>query len=157
MFQKYYKTHIFDWFISAFFLIHSKPMMIYFSQESLKQNFKNKKRKTHIFLTGFYHFLSSTWILSPSRASLVAQMVKCLPVMPETWVQSLGQEDPLEKGMANHSSTLDWKIPWTEEPGRWHIYIYISVYTYICIYLSNSPSLGLRNTIKIFPSSLRNH
>ena len=45
-------------------------------------------------------------------------MVKCLPVMPETWVQSLGQEDPLEKGMANHSSTLDWKIPWTEEPGR---------------------------------------
>ena len=43
MFQKYYKTHIFDWFTSAFFLIHSKPMMIYFSQESLKQNFQKKK------------------------------------------------------------------------------------------------------------------
>ena len=50
--------------------------------------------------------------------SLVAQMVKCLPTMPETWVRSLGQEDPLEKEMANHSSTLAWKIPWTEEPDR---------------------------------------
>ena len=50
--------------------------------------------------------------------SLVAQVVKCLPTMPETWVRSLGQEDPLEKEMANHSSTLAWKIPWTEEPDR---------------------------------------
>ena len=50
--------------------------------------------------------------------SLVAQMVKHLPAMPETWVQSLGQEDPLEKEMATHSSTLAWKIPWREEPGR---------------------------------------
>ena len=48
----------------------------------------------------------------------MAQTVKRLPVMQETWVQSLGQEDPLEKEMANHSSTLAWKIPWTEEPGR---------------------------------------
>ena len=47
---------------------------------------------------------------------LVAQMVKCLPAMRETWVRSLGQEDPLEKEMATHSSTLAWKIPWTEEP-----------------------------------------
>ena len=44
-------------------------------------------------------------------------MVKSLPVMPETQVRSLGQEDPLEKEMATHSSTLAWKIPWTEEPG----------------------------------------
>ena len=51
-------------------------------------------------------------------ASLVAQRIKRLPAMQETWVQSLGQEDPLEKEMATHSSTLDWKIPWTEEPGR---------------------------------------
>ena len=50
--------------------------------------------------------------------SLVAQMVKRLPTMPETRVQSLGEEDPLEKAMATHSSTLAWKIPWTEEPGR---------------------------------------
>ena len=48
----------------------------------------------------------------------MAQMVKHLPAMWETWVQSLGWEDPLEKGTATHSSTLAWKIPWTEEPGR---------------------------------------
>ena len=51
-------------------------------------------------------------------ASLVAQTVKCLPTVRETWVQSLGWEDPLEEEMATHSSTLVWKIPWTEEPGR---------------------------------------
>ena len=45
-------------------------------------------------------------------------MVKHLPVMWETWVQSLGWEDPLEKEMATHSSTLTWKIPWMEDPGR---------------------------------------
>ena len=50
-------------------------------------------------------------------ASLVVQTVKNLPAMQETWVRSLGREDPLEKGMATHSSTLAWKIPWTEEPG----------------------------------------
>ena len=50
-------------------------------------------------------------------SSLVAQTVKHLPTMWETWVRSLGQEDPLEKEMANHSSTLAWEIPWTEEPG----------------------------------------
>ena len=48
----------------------------------------------------------------------MAQMVKRLPAMWETWVQSLGQEDPLEKEMATHSSPLAWKIPGTEEPGR---------------------------------------
>ena len=45
-------------------------------------------------------------------------MVECLPAMWENWVRSLGQEDPLEKEMATHSSTLAWKIPWTGEPGR---------------------------------------
>ena len=53
-----------------------------------------------------------------SYSSLVAQVVKNLPAMKETWVQSLGQEDTLEKEMATHSSTLAWKIPWTEKPGR---------------------------------------
>ena len=48
----------------------------------------------------------------------MAQTVKHLPTMRETWVRSLGREDPLEKAMATHSSTLAWKIPWTEEPGR---------------------------------------
>ena len=49
---------------------------------------------------------------------MVAQMVKNVPAMQETWVESLGREDPLEKGMATHSSILSWRIPWTEEPGR---------------------------------------
>ena len=53
-----------------------------------------------------------------TRASLVAQMVKRLPTMRETWVRSLGREVPLEKEMATHSSILAWKIPLTEEPGR---------------------------------------
>ena len=52
-----------------------------------------------------------------AQSSLVAQRVKNLLAMQETWVQSLGQEDPLEKGMAIHSSVLDWGIPWTEKPG----------------------------------------
>ena len=50
----------------------------------------------------------------------MAQMVKNLPAMRETWVQSLGQEDPLEKGMATLSSVLAWRMPWTEEPGGLH-------------------------------------
>ena len=52
------------------------------------------------------------------RASLIAQLVNNLPSMQETLVQFLGQEDPLEKEMATHSSILAWRIPWIEEPGR---------------------------------------
>ena len=51
-------------------------------------------------------------------ASQVAQLVKNLPAMPETWVQSLVQEYPMQKGMATHTSILTWRISWTEEPGR---------------------------------------
>ena len=50
-------------------------------------------------------------------APLVAQMVKNLRAVQKTWVQALGQEDPLEKGMATHSSNLAWEVPWTGEPG----------------------------------------
>ena len=50
-------------------------------------------------------------------SSLVAQLAKNLPAVQETRVQSLGWEDPLEEGMATHSSILSWRIPWTEEPG----------------------------------------
>ena len=64
--------------------------------------------KSWTWLSDFYF----TW------ASLVAQMVKSLPAVQDTWVRSLDQEDPLEKEMATHSSILAWKIPWTEEPGR---------------------------------------
>ena len=59
-------------------------------------------------------------ILYSSHTSLVAQMVKRLPIMQETRVQSLGWEDPLEKETVTHSSILAWKIPWTEEPGGLH-------------------------------------
>ena len=65
-------------------------------------------------LTSYIYFsLGWFWL-----ASLVAQTVKHLPIMWETWVRSLGREDPLEKEMASHSSTLAWKIQWTEEPGE---------------------------------------
>ena len=60
------------------------------------------------------------WPIYPANKfpSLVGRMVKNLPTMRETWGRSLGQEDPLEKGMATHSSILAWRIPWTEEPGE---------------------------------------
>ena len=56
-------------------------------------------------------------LLAFIRVSLIAQWVKNLPAMQETWVRSLGQEDPLEKGISTHSSILAWRIPWIEEPG----------------------------------------
>ena len=62
---------------------------------------------------GFSHHLQT----ATDMTSLVAQTVKHLPIMQETWVHSLGQEDLLEKETATHSTTLAWKIPWTEEPG----------------------------------------
>ena len=79
----------------------------------LKKLARKKKIYMYIFLT-YLVFLApkDTW------GSLVAQTVKRLPAILKTQVQSLGWEDPLEKEMATHSSTLAWKIPWTEEPGR---------------------------------------
>ena len=64
----------------------------------------------------FFFFKSS--VIYSTVTSLVVQTVKHLPTMQETWVRSLGQEDYLEMAMATHSSTLAWKIPWTEDPGR---------------------------------------
>ena len=61
---------------------------------------------------------SRTLLEQTLGSSLVTQMVKRVPTMWDTWVQSLGWEDLLEKETANHSSTLVWKILWTEEPGR---------------------------------------
>ena len=57
-------------------------------------------------------------LITLNLSFLVAQLVKNLPAMQETWDQYLGQEDPLEKEMAAHSSTLAWKIPWIVEPGK---------------------------------------
>ena len=65
-----------------------------------------------MFFFAFYLFTYFFW------AFFVAQTVKNLPTMQETWVRSLSQEDPLEKGMATHPSILAWRIPWTEEPGE---------------------------------------
>ena len=62
--------------------------------------------------------LTWSYLNSSYQTSLVAQTVNCLPAMRETWVRSLDREDPMEKNMATHSSTLAWKIPWIEEPDR---------------------------------------
>ena len=76
---------------------------------------QTKKKKGVIWIIANSHI----WILSMiSCTYLVAQMVKHPPAIQETWVPSLGQEDPLKKGMATHSSVLAWRIPWTEESGR---------------------------------------
>ena len=70
------------------------------------------KSESEVAQSCLTHFSTNT------TASLIAQSVKNLPAIWETQVQSMGWEDPLEKEMANHSSTLAWKILWTEEPGR---------------------------------------
>ena len=77
---------------------------------SLKLKLSSPKIKSPLSLQ-IYITYTQLW------ASLVVQKVKNLPAMQETWVRFLGQEDPLEKGMATHSSILAWRIPWTEEPG----------------------------------------
>ena len=64
------------------------------------------------------HIVTISFLWQEHLRSLVAQMVRNLPAMWETWVGSLGWEDLLEKGMATHSSILAWRIPWTEEPGE---------------------------------------
>ena len=80
-----------------------------------KQQKNNKQDKTVAYLG--MCLLSSNFIY-PFLSSLVAQRLKRLPPMQETRVQSLGQEDPLEKEMVTHSSILAWRIPWMERPGR---------------------------------------
>ena len=68
-------------------------------------------------MSPFYYLGFDLYLPPVCETSLVAQTVKRLSAMRETWVQSLGWEDPLEKEMATHSSILAWRIPWTEEPG----------------------------------------
>ena len=82
------------------------------SFQLVEMSVKISSRFGYKFMSG-----SSNYHLTLFRASLVAQTVKNPPAMRETWVQSLGAEDLLEKGMATHSSTLASRIPWTEEPG----------------------------------------
>ena len=75
-------------------------------------------RKVWPSLLWNYCFSSLSWGFPGGSASLVDQLVKNLTIMQETWVQSLGWEDSLEKEITMHSNILAWKIPWTEEPGR---------------------------------------
>ena len=82
-----------------------------------RKNFLTTNLRVYILARACTHTHTHT---HTHTASLVAQAVKNLPAMQETWVPSLGQEDPLEKGMATHSSFLAWRIPWTEEPGGLH-------------------------------------
>ena len=82
----------------------------------------SSERQTIIILREGWDFIQREEIVityPKKRASLMAQMVmQGLPVIQEIQIQSLGQEDPLEKGMATHPSILAWRIPWAEEPGR---------------------------------------
>ena len=81
----------------------------------------------HIMRRNDHNFFAICEYFTFHQVSLVAQPVKNLPAMRETWVLSLDQEDPLEKKMATHSSILAWKIPWTEEPGcaiLWVLVVY---------------------------------
>ena len=73
----------------------------------MEQDIKSRNKLTHLWSIN----------LQQTRHSQVGQTVKHLPAMWETWVQPLGWEDHLEKGMTMHSSILAWRIPWTEEPG----------------------------------------
>ena len=94
------------------FLPRSNHLLISWLQSPSTVILEPKKRKsvtTSTFSLSIYHAVMC--------ASLVAQRLKHLPVMQETWVRSLGREDPLEKQMATHSSILAWRIPWMEEPG----------------------------------------
>ena len=65
--------------------------------------------------------------MNTCMASLVAQTVQNLPALHEIWVLSLGQEDPLEKGMTTHSNILAWTVLWTEEPGRLQSMVYVGL------------------------------
>ena len=82
----------------------SKKLFCGYQQTDSKFKQKDKRSKT-------------AWYYE-RRASLAAQRLKHLPAMQETWVRSLGQEDPLDKEMATHSNILAWRIPWRKEPGR---------------------------------------
>ena len=100
-------------------------------------------KRTTVILQGIHLSWGFGIVFKQERASLVAQMVKCLSAVLETRVQSLGREDPLEKEMAIHSSTLAWKIPWMEEPGRLPSmgsqrvgHDWVTLLTYICKVLS---------------------
>ena len=85
---------------------------------SIYLQFSSHKTATFSLLLQVYIFSFIVFSLYIWEAQIWAQMVKNLPAMQETWVQSLSWEDPLEEEMTTHSSILAWRIPWIEEPGR---------------------------------------
>ena len=89
---------------------------MYFYRLCLQKNGILGESQNKLFLGGGGRG-GEAMVNAPLLPSLVAQRLKRLPAMWETWVQSLGWEDSLEKEMATHSSILAWRIPWTEEPG----------------------------------------
>ena len=105
--------------------LHSLIPKVYLSSKNFMTSCIWLKAEQHIFKWFFLfklcllykEIIQHLFLISYYRASLVAQMVKNLPAMRETWVRSLGWEDTLEEGMATHSSLLAWRIPWTQESG----------------------------------------
>ena len=114
--------------------------------------FLKKKKKLFISI----QFLKVTFHI---QAFPGAQSVKSLPAMLETWVQSLVQEDPLEKGMTTHASILAWRIPWTEEPGvvqsmgsqrvrhDWVMNSFTSIYSYYIGYIPSAVQSILKSIL----------
>ena len=85
----------------------------------IKNNYNFKDVNGHTVQTDTYYGINNQ-VHVVQEIVLVRQMVECLPAMWETWVQSLGWEDPLEKELATHCSILAWRISWMEEPDRLH-------------------------------------
>ena len=93
-------------------------VLMFVTRKSEKTEVRVSRGKTLKYNHTLYPTAAEMRELGLSGTSLVAQMIKNLPEMRKTQVQSLGWEDPLEKGMATHSSILTWRIPWREEPGE---------------------------------------
>ena len=109
---KFWSSAVFTGFFSGFSVRKLR------SQRRTESGWREGQRENFLSTNTLCHLILNDWIVFLlSRASPVAQMVKNLPAMQETWVQSLGREDSLEKGMATHSSILTGRIPGTEEPG----------------------------------------
>ena len=104
-----WKCFLYLWVVCYLTLLKSMVHVLHIPPSCLA--FSRHTQWPHTYMCGLLFIYTHTW------ASLVAQMVKNPAAMRETWVQSLGWEDPLEKGTTTHSSILAWRIPWTEEPG----------------------------------------
>ena len=107
------------------------------------------------------------WLQDNGGTSLVAQRLKHLPGIQETWVWSLGLEDPLEKEMALHSSTLAWRIPWREEPGGlqsmgsqrvghdWAMSLHEIWHQFPVLFTSCGPSTGVSASASVLPMNIQ--